>query len=551
MYSGGAIMPLVDLFRSDLKKINYYINNHEQNCGHSATGYAKSTNKTGVSIVTSGPGMTNSVTPLLDAQNDSTPFVLLTGQVSTNVMGTLAFQESPAVAISSPVTKWSYCAKPKDDLFDLIKEAFRVANYGKKGAVHIDLPKDILNGKDCKVIFNFNNNNNNDNDNNNKYDFNKLHQLIIDSKRPILCVGKGCNDYQYLLTEFINKYHIPITTTIHAKGVFDENHFLSLGFLGMHGQPTANFAIQSADLIIGLGYRFDDRTTGNIEHYAPKCNNIIHVNIENSELGKIVDTDITRYVHKINLDCGTFLENMSKINNNNNNNNNDWIDIIRKWKIEHPITINKPKNDKLNSQMVINYLNNIIPKNTIITTGVGNHQMYAAQFINLVKSKQFITSGSLGVMGAGLPYAIGAQIGNMDKLVIDIDGDGSFNQTSSDLQTVSQYNLPIKIIVLNDGHMSMVRVWEKLFFNENHVATKCHNPDYNKLADSHNIKNIKISNVSDLKLLDQMIAYNGPILCNAIVETDFCLPLVAPGKALDDMIMKINESTHMDGVVPS
>ena len=556
MYSGGAIMPLVDLFKN--KQINYYVNNHEQNCGHAATGYAKSTGKPGVAIVTSGPGLTNMVTPILDATNDSTPLVVFSGQVPRSAMGTLAFQECPATEITKPCTKWSYCVKHNDDLFDTVNEAFRVANTGKKGAVHIDLPK--CSSISENGINKFKNNTNNTNNTNNKsINYKLLHKLIIESTAPIVCIGKGANSCPVELYEFIKKYNLHITSTIHAMGTFDENDELSLGFLGMHGFPVANHAMQNADLIIALGSRFDDRTTGNISKYAPACINVIHVNIENSELGKIIDTTVNREVHKINMDCGEFLRNMNNTNTNleySNNNKLEWGKQIKSWKERYPITYIKPPNNKINTQMVIEQINKLMDhKNTFITTGVGNHQMMSAQFIRWTNPNQFITSGSLGVMGVGLPYAIGVQIANPNKTVIDIDGDGSFNHTLGDLQTIFKYNLPIKIFIMNDGHMSMVRAWEKLFYNENYVATDCsHNPDYCTLAKSYGIHSVILDNKNDLHdVVKYVLDYKGPILCNAKVETDLCLPLVAPGKALNDMITidSYHKNTKLTGMAPS
>jgi acetolactate synthase-1/2/3 large subunit len=560
MYSGGAIMPLVDLFKNNNTQINYYVNNHEQNCGHAATGYAKSTGKTGVAIVTSGPGLTNMVTPILDATNDSTPLVVFSGQVPRSAMGTLAFQECPATEITKPCTKWSYCVKEGDDLFDTVNEAFRVANTGKKGAVHIDLPKCSSTRENGINKININNTNNNNTNNNNNYNYRLLHKLITESKCPIVSIGKGANGCPEELYEFVKKYNLYVTSTIHAMGTFNENDELSLGFLGMHGFPVANHAMQNADLIIALGSRFDDRTTGNISKYAPACINVIHVNIENSELGKIIDTRENREVHKINMDCGEFLRNMNNIKSVNhelvNNNRIEWSTQIKSWRQRYPITYIEPPNNKLNTQIVIEQINKLMDhKNSFVTTGVGNHQMMSAQFIRWTNPNQFITSGSLGVMGVGLPYAIGVQIANPNKTVIDIDGDGSFNHTLADLQTVFKYKLPIKIFVMNDGHMSMVRAWEKLFYNENYVATDCsHNPDYCALAKSYGIHSVVLDNKNDLHdVVKYVLDYKGPILCNAKVETDLCLPLVAPGKALNEMITidSYHQNTKLTGMAPS
>ena len=559
VYSGGAIMPLIDCFYNG--NINYYINTHEQNSGHAATGYAKSSNKTGVVIVTSGPGLTNMITPMLDATNDSTPLVVISGQVPLSAINTNAFQECSAVDISTPVTKWSYCVRDIDELSYIIDKAFYIANDKKKGAVHIDIPKCILakTKKDTKIIKNYNHLNNK-NDNNTDASFLekiiKVSEIINNAKKPIFYIGKGCNNYKEKLTRLVTKSNIPITTTIHAMGIFNEKHPLSLKFLGMHGNVAANYAIQDSDCIIAIGSRFDDRTTGNLEYYAPeakKASNegkggIIHVNIEKTQINKVITSD-----YNFNCDAGLFIDSIFKYGNIKYKKRTSWIEKCNKWKREFPFTYDKLPDKRLKTQDVIIELNkqlynlNLID-NTIITTGVGNHQMMAAQFIDWCRPKQMITSGSLGVMGTGLPYAIGTQLANMEKLVIDIDGDSSFNHTLSDLKTIVEENLPIKIAIMNDGYQSMVRVWEDLFYEGRITATKLkQNPDYKSLAESFGMMSIKVNNRDELeKKIYEFLSYPGPILCDFTVETDNCFPLVAPGKALDDLILHNNMKNKYD-----
>jgi len=338
-------------------------------------------------------------------------------------------------------------------------------------------------------------------------------------------------------------------------GVFDENHPLSLKFLGMHGNVAANYAIQDADCIIAIGSRFDDRTTGNLEYYAPEAKlasregrgGIIHVNIEDTEINKIVNAD-----YKFNCDAKIFIDFLLKDNLIQFKERSIWINRCNKWKILFPFTYCKLENNKLKTQDIIVELNRQLYDlglidDTIITTGVGNHQMMAAQFIYWKKPKTMITSGSLGVMGTGLPYAIGSQLANPDKLIIDVDGDGSFNHTMSDLKTIVENDLPIKIAIMNDGYQSMVRVWEELFYDGRITATKLEkNPEYDKLAEAFGIKSLKVENMMELQLkMTEFLTYPGPILCDFRVETDKCLPLVAPGKALDDLIMYENDE-NMD-----
>lgn len=536
MYSGGSIMPLIDQFNKG--KIQYYINNHEQCCGHAATGYARASGRTGVFLVTSGPGVTNTITPLLDAKNDSVPLVMFSGQVPTTAIGTNAFQEAPAVGLTSNVTKWSYQIKHEDELLDVIDEAFYVANHRKKGPVHIDLPKNLLMKELSMVKIKAHQEKNREKDVISKHhetNFEDLGEIINNAKKPILYVGQGCNDYHWLLRKLAMTGNIHVTTTIHAMGVFDEERDLSLQFLGMHGNPTANFAMQQADCIIALGSRFDDRTTGNVKEFAPNAKDIIHVNIEPSEIKKVVNSH-----HNYVMDCGSFMQKLLPYIKHQRR--EEWGIKINEWKSEYPLKYHTPENNKLNTQMVVERMGQYLNKNNVdymVTTGVGNHQMMASQFIKWKRSKSFISSGSLGVMGVGLPYAIGVQLAYPKKTVIDIDGDGSFCHTLGDLQTVARYKLPVKIAIMNDGHQSMVRAWENLFFGKRYTATGLpSNPDFVALAKSYGIDSFSCDDSSNLDYtIDRFVKNKGPVLCDFRVQPDLCLPLVAPGKALDTMIL--------------
>lgn len=555
LYSGGAIMPLVDCFYKGI--INYYVNSHEQNCGHAATGYAKSTNKTGVCIVTSGPGLTNMITPMLDATNDSTPLIVFSGQVPLKSMGTNAFQECPAVDITKPITKWSYCIKDTNEIPYVIDEAFNIANNGKKGSVHIDLPKCILSNE---YIYNNNNYKYNNyvvkNKSIDKEYIKKIANVINQSTKPVLYIGQGAKSSYLNIREIVKKGNIPITTTIHGMGIVDEEDNLSLEMLGMHGSVAANYSIQESDCIISIGTRFDDRTTGNIDKYAPNAikagkenrGGIIHCNINPKEIDNIIEPH-----YKVQCDAETFTNELLK--HIQYKCRKIWLNEIYQWKIMNPFTYKRNIN-KIKTQDVIFELNNQLSnknlyENTIISSGVGNHQMMAAQFIKWKYPNTFITSGSLGVMGVGLPYAIGCQIGNPNSLVIDIDGDGSFNHTLSDLKTIVEYNLPIKIIVLNDHNQSMVKIWEELFYDKRYTATSNNkNPKYHKLAKSYKIKSLYCKSKKKLeKTIHKLLTYKGPILANIITESDKCLPLVAPGKGLDEMILE-DDFIDLKNVLP-
>lgn len=546
IYSGGSIMPLIDkLYESP---INYYVNTNELNTGLSAVGYSKSSNKTGVCMVTSGPGLTNILTPILDATNDSTPLIVLSGQVGKAAIGTNAFQEAPSVELTKPITKWSYCVKDVNELESVMDYAFYIANDKKKGAVHIDLPKCVLNDffqsekkinieKEKPKTLNY-------------LKLKKVADIINCSNNPILYIGQGCNDDYKLLREFAIHANIPVTTTIHGCGIFDEHHPLSMRWCGMHGSASSNFAIQKSDCIIAIGSRFDDRTTGNVKYYAPNAKNIIHVNIEKSEIKKVVDSN-----YNFNCSSKEFLENILLLSRYNKR--TDWIKYCNNLKQKHPFKYSYYRENIRMEYVLKEIYKQTLGKDVLFTTGVGNHQMQAYQFILSEKPKKIISSGSLGVMGAGLPYSIGSQIANPNKLIINLDGDSSFNMTLNDLKTIKEYNLPIKIIIFNNSTQMMVNIWEKLFFSKRYTATiNNNNPDYCKLAESFGIKSLFCNNETELgEKIKELIEYNGPMLLELRIDKNICLPLVGPGKALDDMILfddyHKNNKIELNGVVPS
>lgn len=587
MYSGGSVMPLIDSFYQG--QIKYFINNHEQNCGHAATGYAKTCNQDipGVVLVTSGPGITNMITPMLDATNDSTPLVVISGQVPKAVMGTNAFQEAPATEISKHVTKWSHCVNSINELQECLDKAFHVAMDKKKGAVHLDIPKcvasDLL---DIDVYLNNEQIIKNDitsqkqikyfNESHNKtyinQSLNDAIEVINNSQKPILYLGQGCAKSYELLRSFAIKGNIPVTSTFHGCGIMSEDNNLSLQWCGMHGNAAANYALQEADCIIALGSRFDDRTTGLVSKYAPKAfesykkgkGGIIHVNIESSEIGKVINSH-----YNFNISCDDFLQ--VGIENIQYHQRSDWFSFIDDKKekyqfnekmLKNNIGIDKYTNqDKLYMEQVIYSIGKkteYLSKNNdlIITTGVGNHQMQTYQYIHSHYPKKIISSGSLGVMGCGLPYAIGAQIAHPNKTVILIDGDSSFNMTLGDLKTIVEHKLPVKIAIMNNDAQMMVTIWEKLFFEERYTATlNTHNPDFVSLAKSYGLEALSCSKYSNLdESLCKFLNHDGPILCEFKIEKGICLPLVGPGKALDDMILPENYETKIkiiNGMAPS
>jgi len=548
-YSGGAVLPLIDAFHDG--GIKFITSAHEQCSGHSAAAYAKSTGKFGVSIVTSGPGLTNMITPLQDALTDGVPLIVISGQVPTSAMGTDAFQECPATEITRPCTKWNYFCLDFNQLPWAISEGFRIAGSGRPGPVHIDLPKDIVSmiaqvpeaviknlaQADAPPMMDM-------------AAIKSAAELINKAKRPIFYVGQGASNCPEILKKIAHKANVPVTTTCHAMGIFDERDPLSLHMLGMHGAAYANFAIQQSDCIVAIGSRFDDRTTGVAAKYAPKARaaeaegtgGIVHINIDKTAFGKVIQPTVAVWA-----DCGLALQALDElIESPTSSDRSEWVDQCKDWKEDYKFDYVRAPNGKIKTQQVIEATNDYLhkqglmdSKDVYVATGVGNHQMMSCQFIRWTKPRSMITSGSLGVMGAGLPFAIGAQVANPDALTILIDGDGSFNMTNMDLVTVKRYNLPIKMGIMNDARQQMVAIWQRLFFDGRYVSVdNDFNPDYVKLAESHGIKALRAETVDELPgVIAEWLSYDGPCLVDFKVVPDICLPMVAPGKALDEMIL--------------
>lgn len=751
-YPGGANLKLLDT----LSKNNHFkliFNRHEQFVGHSAEGYAKSSDKIGIAITTSGPGITNMITPLQDALSDSIPMICISAQVSSKVLGTNAFQEVDAIGLTKSCTKWNYLVDKIEKLPNALDLAFYHALLNKKGPVHLDICSDVLsdditekdniikidniltgitkretkigNNKNylavkindnlpdkslltinkeinrvpfniklstffpnfktnlykrnkfnaCEIElnlqakpfindidfksrcidnrltlqmqvnkqkdmldtyttinklgiynktkdYNFNINDNlqgkivqdyitlkSINDNSGKiqkynatefelnlnleplnilkpifinqdspdkinlkgsfvhnkigvktldnvtnnpiyncksniplkkyYQVQKIALLLNNAKSPVIIVGKGAIDSYKEIRKLSKTFSIPVATTLHGLGIIDEDEDLSLKMLGMHGTAYANIAIQQADVIIGIGYRFDDRTIGNPFKYAPKArknNGIIHIDINSNNIDivkKTVSPDIS-----LELDCKTFIEEINPLLYEIKLNRKMWKDKIVKLKEKYQLTYKLTDNLKIPD--VIKELSNQVKDNSnfIITTGVGNHQMMTAQYFTWKYPKQMISSGSLGTMGVGLPFAIGSKFANQDKTVICIDGDGSFMMSIQELATIREYNIPIKILIMNDNSLQMVTTWQEMFYDNNIVGTKPNNPKFKEVARSFGIKSIYCNSKYNLNaIIRYILAYNGPILCEFNIEPDICTPFVKPGNALDDMIL--------------
>ena len=534
-YPGGAILPVFDeLYKTPAK---FILNRHEQASGHCADGYARVTGKPGVVVVTSGPGATNTVTPLATAQMDSIPIVVFSGQVATKVIGNDAFQEADVTGITRPCTKWNYLVKDVRELPRVINEAFLIATSGRPGPVLVDLPKDITTGV-CpdevddtprphvvkrRMAYT------------NPHHEKQVHaaaEAINKAEKPVLYVGGGAITAGAFetLRKIAETGNIPVTTTLLGLGAFDEHSPLSLYMLGMHGSAFANYAVQECDCLIAVGARFDDRVTGNLATFAPKAK-IIHIDIDPSSISKNVDVDFP-----VIGDARHSLEMM--LPHIEHRDRKEWFSTIDGWKKRYPF---KYLDDSQYSkpQMVIEEINRQSKGEAIITTGVGQHQMWAAQFYRWRRPRQMITSGGLGTMGYGLPSAMGAQLGAPGKIVIDIDGDASYLMTCYELATIAEYNIPVKVAILNNDFQGMVKQWQDLFYQRRYSQTAMKNPNFAKMAEAFGIKGIRCDNKCDVaKTVDAMLSHDGPVVVDFFVEpNEHVYPMVPSGKGLHEMEM--------------
>jgi len=532
-YPGGAILPTFDVLYG--APIKFILTRCEQGAGHMADGYSRATGKVGTVLVTSGPGATNLTTALATAYMDSIPMVALSGQVATAAIGNDAFQEADVVGVTRPVTKHNVLVKDVRDLPRVIREAYHIARTGRPGPVLVDLPKDVQ-----VSSFAYNN----DGELNlpgyrprvkgNDRQIRLAAEAINASERPVLYVGGGVisANASENLRELARKGNIPVTTTLLGLGAFDEvgDSKLSLHMLGMHGSAYANYAVQASDLLIAVGARFDDRVTGKLETFAPHAK-IIHIDVDPSSISKNVDVDIP-----VVGDAKAVLEELVPLVEHRPR--VAWFEQIDKWKQRYPFQYH-PVEGTIKPQQAIEAIARITQGEAIITTGVGQHQMWAAQFYRWRYPRQMITSGGLGTMGYGFPAALGAAIGRPDKVVIDIDGDGSFLMTCNELATAAEYQIPAKIVILNNHYQGMVRQWQELFYEKRYMATPMTNPNFAKVAEAFNCKGLE---VRDPKQLDdairEMIATPGPVVLDVHVDREENVyPMVAVGKSLHEMEM--------------
>jgi acetolactate synthase-1/2/3 large subunit len=528
-YLGGVVLPLFDKLYD--APINFIIPRHEQGGCHMADGYARASGKVGVIVATSGPGACNLVTGIANAMMDSIPMVCLTGQVRTDLIGNDAFQEADTTGITRPITKHNMIVKDVKDLQQSIREAFYIAKTGRQGPVLIDIPVDVEVAKcQMKPLGEINLAGYKPQAKGHHRQIKMAAEAINQSEKPVLYVGGGiisANASDELRT-FAQKANLPVTMTLLGLGAYDQMRPESLDMLGMHGTAYANYAVQECDLLIAVGARFDDRVTGKIKTFAPNAK-FIHIDIDPASISKNVNVQIP-----VVGDAKYILGEMTK--EVQHKDRKEWFDKIADWKNRYPLRYDT-KSPNIKPQYVIEQIWEATKNNAIIVTGVGQHQMWTAQFYKHTKPRHFITSGGLGTMGFGLPAAIGAQVAKPDALVIDIDGDSSFNMTMAEICTAVQYELPIKVCIINNGYMGMVRQWQELFYGKRYSKSSLKNPDFAAVAQAFGAVGITVDKKAEVKsAIAKMLKEKKPCVVDFHVEREENVwPMVAAGKSLHEM----------------
>ncbi|MDD5773591.1 MAG: biosynthetic-type acetolactate synthase large subunit [bacterium] len=532
-FPGGAILPVYDAIYDS--KIRHILVRHEQGAAHAADGYARSTGKVGVCIATSGPGATNLVTGIATAYMDSIPMVAITGQVGTDLLGNDSFQEADIFGITIPITKYNYLVKKVEDLPGIIKEAFYIARTGRPGPVLIDIPKNVqvakieYDGYPKEISIS----SYNPTIKGNPRQIKLAAEAISKAERPVIYAGGGViiSGAADELKQFAEKIEAPVTMTLMGLGGFPGTHILSMGMLGMHGTHAANHAVTESDLLIAIGARFDDRVTGKLSAFAPNAK-VIHIDIDPAEIGKRKKADIP-----IVGDIKQVLQ--SLIKEIKTKSHSDWAKRIENWKAKHPLTYKNEKG-KLKPQFVIEKIYEVTKGDAIITTEVGQNQMWAAQYYKFDKPRKFLTSGGLGTMGYGFPAAIGAQAANPGKVVFDIAGDGSIQMNIQELGTAVCSKLPVKIAILNNFNLGMVRQWQELFFNKRYSNTCLSgNPDFVALAKAYGAHGILVKKQEEVipAIKEAMKINDRPTIIDFRVEPEEnVFPMVPAGAAITDMI---------------
>ncbi|MGA2462782.1 MAG: biosynthetic-type acetolactate synthase large subunit [Thermodesulfobacteriota bacterium] len=536
-YPGGAVLPLFDeLQHAPFRQL---LVRHEQAAVHAADGYARATGKVGVAVVTSGPGATNTVTGIATAFMDSIPIIILTGQVPTLLIGNDAFQEVDIIGITRPCTKHNYLVKEVNDVGRILKEAFYLARSGRPGPILVDLPKDILvDSAEFKYPEKVFIRSYQPTYEGHPGQIQRAVKLTMKSKKPVLYTGGGIisSNASKELTLLAERLGIPVTMTLMGLGGFPGNHPLSLGMLGMHGTYRANMAVMESDLLIAIGSRFDDRVTGKIESFAPQAT-VIHIDIDPTSISKSVRVDLP-----IVGDCKRVLSKILSLLEEEETDPfkeglNKWRHQIEKWKTLH--NMDYQQGEKIKPQYVIEKIYELTKGDAIITTEVGQNQMWAAQYYQFIKPRTLLTSGGLGTMGYGFPAAMGAQAAFPNKLVIDISGDGSFQMNSQELATAVQYQLPIKVAILNNGYLGMIRQWQEFFYGKRYASSCLEgiSPDFVKLAEAYGAVGLKATKPEEVvPTLKKAFSISKPVIIDFVVDPEENVyPMVPAGEPLNQM----------------